>query len=84
MMTEENLDKRNELHWVRIRWEDTTQDMKIWIKGTTDNKFRAYGPHKVHNIDRRQLRSGTPGAKGVVFRHYPEELLIPANHYRVI
>jgi len=67
----------NTHHWRPLSWSEAKKGQPVWLRGTHDGVFRAYGPHIVHDTERRQLESGTPERKGQVFTHYAEELLVP-------
>lgn len=71
-------DRKNATHWKNIRWANVTKGQEVFLKGTNgDGNFMAYGPHTVVNRRHYKLKSGTPDVKGKVFKHVPEELLVP-------
>ena len=63
-------------NWEPIKWIDTIQGQLVWISGTHNGKFRAYGPHTVVDPTKRLLASGTSVCKGTQFMHYTENLLV--------
>ena len=68
-----------DVNWQRLPWSKATKGQDVRLHGTDNGKFKAYGPHTVHDPSKRQLARGTPKVKGAVFMHYSEDLLIPAN-----
>jgi len=55
-----------------IKWEDTKVGDVIWLAGTYQGQFKAYGPHIVVDPIRRCLLN----SKDIKFLHFPEDLLV--------
>jgi hypothetical protein len=73
------MSERNERSWQGLPWSKATKGEKVWLRGTSNGRFYAYGPHTVHEPAKKQLSTATPAFKGAVFMHYAEDLLVPAN-----
>jgi len=67
--------------WEQILWEDVTPGQKVWLRGTHEGEFKAYGPHEVVSVASRSLLSGTPGREGNQFVHMAEDLLIRTQNW---
>lgn len=61
----------NAEEFVDLPWADAEVGQTVWLRGTHDGRFRAYGPHVVHSVEKRKLRN----SRGSVFMHYAEDLL---------
>lgn len=57
--------------FVPATWEEVENGDVVYLSGTHNGKFRAYGPHRVVNKYGRSLRN----MKDVMFVHYAEDLL---------
>lgn len=55
-----------------ILWQNVSKGFEVYLAGTHLGKFKAYGPHWVHDVDRRMLIN----SRGQKFMHYSEELCI--------
>lgn len=55
-----------------VEWKQVTHGEIVWLRGSHNDRFRAYGPHTVVDREKRTLK----GKHGGDFTHYPEDLLI--------
>lgn len=66
------MDKRyDETKFESIKWKDIKENQVIWLKGTYQGEFKAYGPHTIINPKERLLEN----SEGEKFLHFPEDLL---------
>lgn len=70
-------ERNNKSAWQSLPWKEATKGEEVWLRGTIRGAFHAYGPHTIHDLDRKQIASGNPSRKGAVFMHYSEDLLVP-------
>lgn len=55
-----------------VRWKDTYEQQRVYLRGTRLGEFRAYGPHTVTSKTKRQLTNG----RGMTFIHGAEDLMV--------
>jgi hypothetical protein len=72
-------DLYNEAAWAPISWGEVHAGQKVWLRGTHNGVFRAYGPHIVASTPDRTLASGTPATFQARFMHYADDLLVPRS-----
>lgn len=61
-----------------IKWDDVTEGQEVFLTGhhRKDGELLpvVYGPHRVHSVSERKLRSSRKGNGS--FMHYAEELVV--------
>jgi len=55
-----------------VKWKDVRQGYTIYLQGTQQGRFYAYGPHIVVSETEKQLENPRTHAR---YLHYAEELL---------
>lgn len=69
--------KTTESAWQPLPW--ATKGQKVWLQGSYEGSFQAYGPHTVHDARLRHIASGSPYCRGRLLRHWGEDLLVPTT-----
>lgn len=54
-----------------VKWAEVAEGDYVYLKGKHNGEFKAYGPHKVLDVRKKQLCN----SKGMTFLHYAEDLL---------
>lgn len=75
------IDKTNQKGFQRVPWSQAIEGRNVYLEGTDNGKFYAYGPHLVIDKDRRILQAANTNNQ---FTHRPEELMIPMVKFTIM